>query len=142
MILQAVTVDPLSQGGRGAPCCCQDGATGNPSEPIGAAAGGELYPSGASDGVNGQTVNGRAVATDGEAHWLVAVGSIVAGPGVRHNGRGGYPAGCSSGADGRKQRQGSRSGCLQSRARSDACCGDAGRTLRMPSRSAVAVFGS
>ena len=55
--LQAVPVHPLSQAGGGMPRCCQDGTTGDTSEAIGLPAAGELYPSGARDRINGQTVN-------------------------------------------------------------------------------------
>jgi len=55
--LQAVPVHPLSQAGGGVPRCCQDGTTGDASEAIGLPAAGELYPSGARDRIDGQTVN-------------------------------------------------------------------------------------
>jgi hypothetical protein len=62
-------------------CSSQESTAGDTFETVDLPAAGELYPSGASDGVKGQTMDGSAVATDGEAHWLVAVESIVAGQG-------------------------------------------------------------
>jgi len=71
MRLQAVPVHPLSQRLGGVPCCSEAGATGDAFEAVDLAAAGELYPSGARDRIDGQAMDRGAVATDGEAHWLV-----------------------------------------------------------------------
>jgi hypothetical protein len=82
MRLQAVTVYPLAQALRRMPCCCQDGTAGDAFEAVDLPAAGELYASGASDRVDGQAVDGVAVAVDGETHRLFADVSILQGQAI------------------------------------------------------------
>jgi hypothetical protein len=68
---EAVTVHPLSQGEGADSKGAQHGAAGDAFEAIDLPAAGELHPSGARDRIDGQAMDGAAVLTDSEDHWLV-----------------------------------------------------------------------
>jgi len=64
VVLQAVTVHPLSQGEGADDSSRQNGTARHTSEAVGLPAAGELHLSGARDRVNGQAMDGAAVLTD------------------------------------------------------------------------------
>ena len=78
----AVLVDPLAQRAVGIPDQGQDGGAGCLEAVLYPIVFVEADPYRARDGVDAQGVDGVAVVgADGVSHWLVAVESIVAGPG-------------------------------------------------------------
>ena len=68
---EAVTVHPLSQGEGADHQGAHHGTAGDTFEAVDLPAAGELYPSGARDRIDGQAMDGAAVLTDSEDHWLV-----------------------------------------------------------------------
>lgn len=66
---EAVTVHPLTQTVGAGDESAHDGTAGHAFEAVDLPAAGELHPSGARDGVDGQAVNGAAVLADSEDHW-------------------------------------------------------------------------